>query len=108
MTQEAAFRRVRENFQRVEQFGWVCPSGSWPNKFKAWPKAKGKCLNGLGYRQAAVLFLMSYHRGELHVLITKRSHLVSAHKGMFNAQDKDHMKNFQTFGMVKRDTIPDY
>ena len=85
MTQEEAFQRVRENFRRIEEFGWFAPSGSWSNKFKAWPK--GKCLDGLGYRQAAVLFLVGYHRGELHVLITKRSYLVSTHKGINYAQN---------------------
>lgn len=79
MAKEAAFQRVRENFQRVEEFGWFAPTKSWTKKFKAWPK--GKCLDGLGYRQAAVLFLLTHHRGELHVLITKRSYNVTTHKG---------------------------
>ena len=76
---EETFQRVRENFQRVHEFGWFAPSKSWTKKFEAWPE--GKCLVGLGYRQAAVLFLLTYHRGELHVLITKRSYHVSTHKG---------------------------
>jgi hypothetical protein len=76
---EEAFQRVRENFQRVREFGWFAPSGSWTKKFQCWPEEK--CLGGLGYRQAAVLFLLSHHRGQLHVLITKRSHHVTTHKG---------------------------
>ena len=76
---EEAFQRVRENFQRVREFGWFAPSGSWTKEFSGWPE--GKCPGGLGYRQAAVLFLLSYHRGQLHVLITKRSFHVTTHKG---------------------------
>ena len=80
MAKETAFQQVRENFQRVEEFGWFAPSKTWTKKFKTWPKEK--CLEDLSYRQAAVLFLLTYHRGELHVLITKRSYHVSTHKGI--------------------------
>lgn len=74
-----AFQRVRKNFQRVCEFGWFAPLKPWTKSFRAWPE--GKCLDGLGYRQAAVLFLLSHRRGELHVLITRRSYHVSTHKG---------------------------
>ena len=37
----------------------------------------------LGYRLAAVLFLIAFHKGELHVLMTKRSQKVSSHKGAY-------------------------
>ena len=83
MMAREAFRQVRENFQRIEDFGWFAPSKPWTKNFAICPDAKGKGLTGgLGYRQAAVLFLLSYQKGELCVLITKRSHLVSTHKGI--------------------------
>lgn len=84
MAEDGIYRRVKENFQRLEAFGWFSPQQDYFSQtFEVWPK--GKSTNGLGYRQAAVLFLISRFRGELHVLITRRSHLVSSHKGMHSA-----------------------
>lgn len=79
MDQDEVFQRVRENFQRLEAFGWFSPHDTRTIKFRVWPEDKS--TNGLGYRQAAVLFLLSYFKGALHVLITKRSSSVSTHKG---------------------------
>ena len=84
MTEEGIYRRVKENFQRLEAFGWFSRQQDvLSQEFEVWPKDKS--TNGLGYRQAAVLFLISQFRGELHVLITRRSYLVSSHKGMHAA-----------------------
>ena len=75
------FQQVRENFQRMEEFGWFSPHEphTTSKKFFKWPK--GNFRNGLGYKQAAVLFLIGDLEGELHVLITKRSTSVNSHKG---------------------------
>ena len=83
-----AFQRVRENFQRLREFGWFAPSGSWTKEFSAWPERKYP--SGLGYRQAAVLFLLSHYRGQLHVLITKRSFHVTTHKGEYINESMDY------------------
>lgn len=89
--EEATFQQVRENFHRVEEFGWFSSPNSWTKNFEVWPNGKYK---ELGYRQAAVLFLISYHRGDLHVLITRRSHLVSTHKGIWYVGLERNSKSF--------------
>ena len=78
------FRRVKENFRRIEEFGWFSRSSrELPTMtFDVCPKEKDR--QGLGYCQAAVLCLFSHYRGELQVLITQRSQLVRTNKGKAN------------------------
>ena len=82
MAQEEVFRRVKENFRRIEEFGWFSrsprelPTGM---TFDVCPKEKDR--QGLGYCQAAVLCLFRHYRGELQMLITQRSQFVRTHKG---------------------------
>ena len=68
---------LQENFCRLEELGWFLP-GRASRSFPLVTTRDG------GYTKAAVLFLISHYDGELHVLLTKRSHSVRIHKGVFN------------------------
>ena len=79
MAQEEVFRQVKENFRRIEEFGWFSPRELPTRSFDVCPEEKDR--QGLGYCQAAVLCLFGHHKGELQVLITQRSQFVRTHKG---------------------------
>ena len=68
------YSAVVENFRRLEEFGWFLPGEVYTN-------VPLMTNSGGSYTKAAVLFLISHHSGELHVLITKRSQTVRIHKG---------------------------
>lgn len=64
---------VKENFLFIANRGWFLPdsettSGLFP---------VGGRGGSLGYREAAVLCLLSSHGGKLHILLTKRSSGIS-------------------------------
>lgn len=68
---------VKENFLSIANKGWFLP-GSTPTHALSKRNKRG---GSLGYREAAVLALISYHKEKLHILLTKRSSGVSF-KGM--------------------------
>lgn len=87
---QAVYSTVRENFKRIQDFGWYLPSHHSIASFKllngdtsvsSESGLEGESSTRLFYRRAAVLFLLSMWKGELHVLMTKRSQAVRTHKG---------------------------
>lgn len=71
------YTEVKGNFQRVEEYGWFHPGHSKVLNFE--PNYTNQ--SRLGYRLAAVLFLITFYKGDFHVLLTKRSDKVTTHKG---------------------------
>ena len=69
------YHDVYENFKRLQEFGWFMPA---PSGSYFYATSDG---DALGYKQAAVMFLLSHHNGSLQVLMTKRSNTVRTHKG---------------------------
>ena len=64
---------VRENFEHASRRGWF--SGGTAETVVEFPRShKG---GDLGYREAAVLCLISQHSAKPHILITKRSNLIA-------------------------------
>ncbi len=64
--------KVKDNILFYKNEGWFL-SGAEPLHTIKIPKAE--------YKEAAVLFLISYHHNQLHVLLTKRSTHVRTYKG---------------------------
>jgi len=79
------FSEVETNFQRVQEFGWYLPM---PMLFDEYT-FHNIVDNGIGYKQAAVMFLVANCHGSLHVLLSTRSHSVRAHKGRINNAAND-------------------
>lgn len=69
---------VKENFLSIASKGWFLP-GSTPTHSISERDERG---GSRGYREAAVLCLISYHKRKLQILLTKRSSGVSSYKGM--------------------------
>lgn len=69
----SALEEAKENFLFIARRGWFLPG---PESFTGlFPRSeKG---GSLGYREAAVLCLLCYHRDRIHILLTKRSRGIS-------------------------------
>ena len=94
MQTDSLYSTVRENFKRVQKFGWYIPSHPFTHVYQpirgdSLPPSENASSTPaiLDYRQAAVIFLLSLYKGKLHVLMTKRSNAVRTHKGI-KALDK--------------------
>lgn len=77
-TMSTVLSEVEENFRHIESRGWFSPE---PGEEHASLFSCQETGGALGYREAAVLCLISYHNNKLHLLLTKRSDSVSTFKG---------------------------
>lgn len=64
---------VKENFSSLQDRGWFLAESNGVETRHPRSEKGGD----LGYREAAVLCLISYHDDKLHLLLTKRSDKIS-------------------------------